>query len=102
MLPSLEDRRRELTVLCQRYRVQRLELFGSAVSEQFDPERSDVDFLVQFQPLVPAEHADSYFGLKGALETLFQREVDLVELPAIRNPYFLQAIAPTRVVLYAA
>jgi predicted nucleotidyltransferase len=102
MVPSMTQRQREVADLCRRYRVQRLELFGSAVGNQFDDQRSDVDLLVEFQPLVAGEHADAYFGLRESLESLFARPVDLVMLRAIRNPYFLHAIEPTRTLLFAA
>lgn len=66
------------------------------------PDRSDLDFLVEFQAMPPTEHARCYFGLLEDLEALFQRPVDLVEVPSLRNPYFLEAIEPTRELLYAA
>jgi uncharacterized protein len=103
MLTLIEERREPLLQLCQRYRVERLELFGSAAAEDsFDPQTSDLDFLVEFQPLRPGEHADSYFGLLEELEALFQRPVDLVMTRAIKNPYFLQKVNQCRTVLYAA
>jgi predicted nucleotidyltransferase len=37
--------------------VRRLSLFGSATDERFDPERSDVDVLVEFEKMKPSEHA---------------------------------------------
>jgi predicted nucleotidyltransferase len=102
MHPAIIATKAELAQICTRYCVQRLELFGSAATKQFDPRESDIDFLVQFQALTPAEHANCYFGLREALETLFARTVDLVEAAPVRNPYFLAAIEPTRVVVYAA
>jgi predicted nucleotidyltransferase len=93
---------REIDEICRRYRVRRLELFGSATGDSFDPQRSDVDFLVEFEPLVDGEHADAYFGLKESLAVLLARPVDLVMTTAIRNRYFLEAIEPTRTLLYAA
>jgi predicted nucleotidyltransferase len=98
----VENHRADLAELCRRHHVKRLELFGSATGERFDPASSDLDFLVDFQPLECVEHARAYFALKHAVEDLFQRPVDLVELDAIRNPYFLQFIEPTRILLYAA
>lgn len=97
---AIDERR--LAELCARYRVVRLELFGSGTGETFQPDSSDLDFLVQFQSMPPADHAGAYFGLHDALEALFHRPVDLVELQAIRNPYFLEAIEHSRIVLYAA
>jgi uncharacterized protein len=102
MKSLIEAKRAEIVELCRRYRVRQLELFGSAASGRFDPETSDLDFLVEFDLVPPAEHANCYFGLLFALTDLFDRDVDLVETGAIRNPYFLRAIAKDRVVLYAA
>jgi predicted nucleotidyltransferase len=98
----IETKRTELAQVCAQYRVRRLELFGSATGERFDPDTSDLDFLVEFQDLSPREHADVFFGLMEKLQQLFGRPVDLVELRAIRNPYFLQAVEQTRTLLYAA
>ena len=92
----------EIVALCRRYQVRRLELFGSAAGDRFDPQRSDVDFLVEFMPLAEGQYADAYFGLRESLESLLSRPVDLVMTRAIRNPYFLEAIEPARMVLYAA
>ena len=52
--------------------------------------------------LSPGEHADAYFGMLEALQDLFERNIDLVEIKAITNPYFLESINRTRTVLYAA
>ena len=102
MNPLIEEKRDELLRLCAKYRVRRLELFGSALSDQFDPATSDLDFLVEFLPLQPGERADAYFELLHALRELFQRNVDLVMAKAIRNRYFLESINHSRVLLYAA
>ena len=99
----IASRRDELRRLCARHRVKRLELFGSATGNQFNPDRSDFDFLVVFvQPMSPAEHVDCYFDLKEGLETLFGRPVDLLEPGPIRNPYLIRSIDESRVSLYAA
>jgi predicted nucleotidyltransferase len=98
----IEEKRDELLRLCAKYRVRRLELFGSALSDQFDPATSDLDFLVEFLPLQAGERADAYFELLNALRELFQRNVDLVMAKAIRNRYFLESINRSRTLLYAA
>ncbi len=98
----IEEHRDDLIRLCAKYRVRRLEIFGSALTNRFDSLTSDLDFLVEFLPLQPGEHADAYFGLLEALRELFERNVDLVMTGAIRNPYFLESINHSRTVLYAA
>jgi len=77
--------------------VRRLELFGSAAAAQAaDRSLRDLDFLVVFEPSSPREHANRYFGLLEGLGTLFGRPIDLVELSAIRNPYFIESIEASR------
>ena len=102
MTELITTHRLELTHLCQRHQVKTLEVFGSASDGAFDAERSDLDFLVDFLPMSPSAHSQAYFGLWFALQDLFARKVDLVETPAATNPFFLQAIGPSRRVLYAA
>lgn len=87
--------------LCRRHGVRRLAVFGSATTPSFDPDRSDVDFLVEF---LPSEVAgmDDYFGLKQELEELLGRPVDLVSPKALDNPYFAAEARRTEEELYAA
>jgi uncharacterized protein len=92
----------DLAKLCREFHVQRLDLFGSALSDAFDPERSDLDFLVEFEPLPADAYANAFFGFKEALEQLFGRSVDLVVASAIRNPYFRQSIEQAKALLYVA
>jgi len=102
MIEIGESQRNALMELCRKYRVQQLELFGSGSDERFDPERSDLDFLVEFQDLERGEHADAYFGLLEELQALFGRRVDLVMSRAVKNPYFLENIRASRRIVYAA
>ena len=103
MISLIENNYEAIKDLCVKFRVRRLELFGSAIDdENFDPENSDLDFLVEFQPLKQGEYADTYYGLLEALESLFNRHVDLVMVRAVKNPYFLEVINRSRKVLYAA
>ena len=102
MLEMIEDKRSELIDLCGRYEVRRLALFGSALRDDFDSGRSDLDFSVEFSSMAPEEHAEAYFGLLEDLEELFGRRVELVELGAVRNPYLRRSIEEEQETLYAA
>jgi len=102
MMRFSEEQHEGLARLCQRYRVRRLALFGSATGREFDRSRSDLDFAVEFEPLNPQQHTENYFGLLEDLERLFQRAIDLVEYGPIRNPYFRQSLEETQVLLYDA
>jgi predicted nucleotidyltransferase len=103
MTSLIESKRSILADLCRQYAVKRLEVFGSAVTETFDPARSDLDFLVEFLPeqdLGPwLRH---YFQFRTELERLFGRPVDLVQMSAVKNRFFQRELDRTRTVLYAA
>jgi hypothetical protein len=98
----VESRMKAVTELCRTFHVRSLALFGSATGGEFVPGSSDLDFVVEFELLPPAEHADAYFGLISGLERLFGMRVDMVEAAAVTNPYLLQSIQATQEVLYAA
>jgi uncharacterized protein len=102
MHPAIAQHRSGISAICQRYRIQRLEVFGSAArADDFDPTSSDADFLVEFAPDV-RPGLDSIYGAKAALEALLGRGVDLVEPDAVRNPYVLASINRNREAVYAA
>ncbi|MBN1764185.1 MAG: hypothetical protein JW860_02925 [Sedimentisphaerales bacterium] len=89
--------------LCSKYHAQKMYIFGSALNEDdFNDSESDLDFLVEFFVLEPAQHAKNYFGLLQDLKDEFNRSVDLVELKSIKNPYFLKASNQHREQIYAA
>ena len=103
MHADIANKRPELTALCRRYDVARLEVFGSAArGGDFDPRRSDADFLVEFKPESRLPPLEQFFGLADALEQLLGRPVDLVEPGAIKNPFILAGINRSREVVYAA
>jgi uncharacterized protein len=103
MIAEIASHRQELDELCRRFHVRRLDLFGSAAGEEFDPAHSDLDFLVEFDNRAPgALSFDTFFGLKESLEALFGRSVDLVEPSAIRNPYLKTSIERSREPIFEA
>ena len=102
MIDVIALRREELRALCQRFHVRRLDLFGSAARGDFDPEHSDIDFLVEFERDTVLHPFDTYFGLKEGLEALFGRPVDLVEPGALRNPYLKASIEGSRKPVFEA
>lgn len=102
MKKYLDEYREALRQLCDRFEVERLDLFGSAARGDFDPKSSDLDFLVLFRRNGTVNAADRYLGLLAGLEDLFQRKIDLVDVAAARNPYFMAEALKHRVMLYAA
>lgn len=102
MHPSIAAHRDSLTSICRRYRIRRLDVFGSAArGVDFEPARSDVDFLVEFEPDAPPDLA-TLFDAKDAFEAVLGSSVDLVEMRAVHNPYVLASINRHRESVYAA
>ncbi|MBB3052347.1 hypothetical protein FHS23_003381 [Prauserella isguenensis] len=87
--------------VCERYGVERLRLFGSALSEGFDPARSDVDLLIDYHEGIRRTSRD-YFALKDELEEIIGHPVDLVQSRNLRNPYIAHTVFSTARDIYAA
>ena len=102
MVDLLANKQQEITELCARYGVARLYVFGSALRDDFQVDTSDLDLLVEFGPLEPYARVDAYFNLLDELRALFGREIDLVMVGAVKNPYIARDIEHTRRLLYAA
>lgn len=86
MQPDIEQKREALAALCRRYGVARLEVFGSAArASDFDPKRSDFDFLVEFEDRTDLSPLEQFFGFAEALEKLLGRPVDLLERKALEK-----------------
>jgi uncharacterized protein len=103
MHPLIQEKRQAIAELCRRYRVQRLEVFGSAArGTDFEQATSDADFLVEFSEESGVPSLKTFFGLQADLSQLLGREVDLAELSALRNPYVQASINQTRELVYGA
>jgi predicted nucleotidyltransferase len=100
MIELLESRRESIAEVCRRHRVARLDAFGSALRDDFDPTDSDLDLLVEFKPMNPYARVEAYFGLIDELRGLLGYEIDLVMVGAVRNPYIAQDIERTKELLY--
>jgi predicted nucleotidyltransferase len=98
----VERLRPQLFNLCRRHHVRTLELFGSGADGAFDPDRSDLDFLIEFLPEAEGRVFHGYFDFKAEVKALFGRQVDLVMPSAIRNRYFKREVEKQRRLVYAA
>ena len=98
----LDSRREAIAQACRRHGVLRMYAFGSALSDDFRPSESDLDLLVEFEPMELYARVDAYFGLLEELRNLLDMKIDLVMAGAVKNPYIASDIRRTRQVLYAA
>ena len=89
----------ELRRLCIMYNVEKMYLFGSVLTPNFN-NRSDIDFLVKFKDIDLATYFDNYMNFKSNLENLFGREVDLVEEQTLKNPILINSINKSKELVY--
>ena len=102
MHPAIDQYKHDISIICKRYRVSKLDVFGSAArNHDFNPTNSDADFLIEFAPEVQVGLGE-FIGIKTELEKLLGRHVDLLEPEAIVNLYVLASINRNRESVYAA
>jgi predicted nucleotidyltransferase len=98
--PLIAAHRHDIDRLCKRFGVRRLAAFGSILRPDFDPENSDIDFVVEFKRVSGMSLARQYFDFKSELERVFERPVDLVELSAMPDSRLKRIIERTQVPVY--
>ncbi len=89
----------KLAHFCRERHISKLSIFGSALTENFCPDSSDIDILVEFEPdYTPGL---SFFRIESELSSLFGRKVDL-NTEHFLSRYFRQAVLKNAEVQYAA
>lgn len=97
----IEDKIDTLRELCKTYDVKRMYVFGSVCTDKFN-ETSDIDILISFKDISIEKYTDNYFELHYKLEKLFNRRIDLLTENSLSNPYFIESVEETKMLLYAA
>lgn len=98
-MSKLQPYMNDIRQICSRHGVRRLYAFGSVLTENFDRD-SDIDLLVEFEPMEPTTYTENYFDLKYSLQRLLGRPIDLLEDIAVKNPYFRSAIDAQKNLVY--
>jgi len=101
MIDLVADKRAEIEALCEEYGAEKLWLFGSAATGVWDPERSDVDFIVDLGAYEQGV-ARRFLGLLVALERVLGVSVDLLTVRQVRSGWFCKEVESTRELLYDA
>lgn len=103
MLPLIHEYLAEIATVCREFDVRRLEVFGSAARvADFDPNSSDVDFIVEFGTETLPPTLERFLALRSALELVLGCRVDLSSAMPVRNPFLRTEINRSREAVYAA
>ncbi|MGC4106288.1 MAG: nucleotidyltransferase domain-containing protein [Thermomicrobiales bacterium] len=100
--PIIREHLDAIVALARAYEVERLEVFGSVMTDRFDPDRSDIDFLVEMQERGALDDFRRYVGLEEALGGVLDSSLDLILADALRRESFRIEAAKTRRVIYDA
>ena len=95
----IDENKQKLNQICSQHHVEQLYLFGSILTEKFNDE-SDIDMLIQFSSMDVMEYFDNYMDFKEKVEILFNRQIDLVENQAIKNPIFRKVVDREKQLIY--
>ncbi|WP_302799962.1 nucleotidyltransferase family protein [Parabacteroides goldsteinii] len=88
------------TSICREHGIKSLYAFGSSVTDRFNPDTSDIDLLVELEEMEPLERGEMLLSLWDKLEAFFHRKVDLLTQKATHNPFLLESINATKLLLY--
>ena len=98
-METIDNKIEDLRRLCTMYNVEKMYLFGSALNSIFN-NSSDVDLLVKFKEIELVDYFDNYMNFKEKLESLFGREVDLLEEQTLKNPILIESINKSKELVY--
>jgi len=101
-VPLTKPQLAAITAACSQHHVARMYLFGSVLRADFDPNRSDLDLLVEFKAIDPTQLVRAYFDLEQQLLAITGMPVDLVMADAVRNRYVCAEIDATKQLIYEA
>jgi len=88
--------------LIEKYPIKKLYLFGSVLSSLFNPLKSDIDILVEFEEehLKPEEIGSILLDFSWEIEQILGRKVDVIRNRTFKNPYFEQSLNRTKKLIY--
>jgi uncharacterized protein len=95
----IDENKQRLNAICEQHSVAKLYLFGSILTNKFNA-KSDIDMLIQFASIDVKDYFDNYMNFKESLEKLFNREIDLIENQAIKNPIFRKIVDREKQLIY--
>ena len=97
---TIDVERDALAAFCHEHGVGKLLVFGSALRDDFQPDRSDIDLLVEFLPGA-SKNLFKLVRMQDELRQIFGRAVDLTT-PGSLSKYFRDRVLASAVVLYDA
>lgn len=96
----IQQKKNHFEEFCADNHVRALYGFGSAVHSEFNPEKSDIDLLVDIDEPDPVKRGEYLMNFWDKMEDFFKRKVDLLTPSSIKNPILKDSIEKNKVLLY--
>lgn len=100
LMTLIKEQYDDFVELCRSHKVDKMYAFGSSITNQFDPRKSDIDLVVKIKITDAADRGEVLLSLWDKLEALFIRKVDLLTEESIKNPYLKANIDRTKKLIY--
>ena len=100
MKESIKTKLVEFLSLCKNHNVKNIYAFGSAVTGNFDDEKSDIDLLIEIDSEDPIIRGENLMSIWDKFEDFFQKKVDLLTNSSIKNPILRKSIDNTKILIY--
>lgn len=95
----IEQNKKAIQQLCKSHQVDSMYAFGSVLTSDFN-EKSDVDLLVRFKDIELNQYFTNYMSLKERLESIFHKNVELLEDQTLKNPILIRSINKNKQLIY--
>lgn len=97
--PLFLEKLPQVRQILRQHRVKSAYAFGSVCTDRFGAD-SDIDLLVSFEKIPFGAYSENFWSLEESLESLLQREVDIVVEKNLRNPFFIEVMNKTKTPIY--
>ena len=100
LITILKEHHADFIKICASHQVEKIYVFGSSITDHFDPAKSDIDLIVELDIQDPIEYGENLLSLWNTLESFFNRKVDLLTEESLQNPYLRKSIEATKKLIY--
>jgi len=100
LMTLIKEQYDDFVELCRSHKVDKMYAFGSSITNQFDPGKSDIDLVVKIKITDAADRGEVLLSLLDKLEALFKMKVDLLTEKSIKNPHLKANIDRTKKLIY--
>lgn len=90
LIDEIAKRKEDFENLCADHKVKFLYAFGSSITDRFDPDKSDIDLLVEIDDNDPIERGERLISLWDTFEDFFHKKVDCLQIHRLKILFYVK------------